>query len=155
MAESFLSQLFLPHNVRLHVILPQLHQNWHISSHTQIFDQLTPSPIPVPISMWELRSDYASRRDSVWAVFRSHEEVCSSSFDGFLLQFRNDFEILKRWGTVTLLWCSRQSRVVAICPSYQPGIQELFHAVHGGVVLEIHDSITLSSALHRPLYPYI
>ena len=79
MAESFLYQLFLPHNVRLHVIftrtLPKLTYFF-----TQVSDQLTPSPIPVPISMWELRGEYTSRRDSVWAVFRSHEEVCNSPF---------------------------------------------------------------------------
>ena len=44
---------------------------------TQVQGQLAPSPIPVPISMWELRREYSLRRDSVWAVFRTHEEVCN------------------------------------------------------------------------------
>jgi hypothetical protein len=34
--------------------------------------------------MWELRREYASQRDGVWAVFRSHEEVCNSSYLTFL-----------------------------------------------------------------------
>ncbi|KAF8154086.1 hypothetical protein B0H34DRAFT_676941 [Crassisporium funariophilum] len=56
MAESFLFGVFLPHNASEH----------H-------------PPIPVPATMWELREEYgAPRRDSVWAVFRTHEEACAA-----------------------------------------------------------------------------
>ncbi|KAF8797750.1 hypothetical protein BYT27DRAFT_7124896 [Phlegmacium glaucopus] len=54
MAESFLYKVFLPHKVS---------------------EMFAPSPIPVPISIWELRREYSPRRDSVWAVFRTHEEA--------------------------------------------------------------------------------
>lgn len=36
-------------------------------------------PIPIPTTMWELREEYNdARSDSVWAVFRTHEEACAA-----------------------------------------------------------------------------
>ncbi|PPQ90294.1 LOW QUALITY PROTEIN: hypothetical protein CVT25_013119 [Psilocybe cyanescens] len=58
MAESFLSAVFLPHNVRA-------------------LNAMEQRCIPVPATMWELREGLSTgRRDSVWAVFRTHEEAC-------------------------------------------------------------------------------
>jgi len=55
----------------------------YIYFHTQSVEQ---SRIPVPNSLWELRDN--GRRDSIWAVFRTHEEV-SIAFQVFFL-FRRD-----------------------------------------------------------------
>jgi len=67
MAESFLSGLFLPHNVRISTTLP------YIFYLRRFYTQIT---TPEPVTMWELAEEFAiGRRDSVWAVFRTHEEV--------------------------------------------------------------------------------
>jgi hypothetical protein len=42
--------------------------------------------------MWELRPEYPSQQDGVWAVFRTHEEVCNSPSDVPLRYY----QILKR-----------------------------------------------------------
>jgi hypothetical protein len=66
MAESFLSAVFLPHNVRISAILPS----------ARIYNLKMVTIQTAPVTMWELTDEFAAgRRDSVWAVFRTHEEV--------------------------------------------------------------------------------
>ncbi|KAG5636982.1 hypothetical protein H0H81_006188 [Sphagnurus paluster] len=54
LAEAYLSAVFLPQsNLR--------------------------GPIPAPVSLWTLREEYAGPRpDTVWAVFRTHEEAAAA-----------------------------------------------------------------------------
>lgn len=70
-----MSTVFLPHNVRASPRVFRLSAIYGFFL-PQAMEQHSVNGIPVPVSMWELRAGVSNgRRDSVWAVFRSHEEV--------------------------------------------------------------------------------